>query len=147
MVKVDVASMAHGLESRSPLLDHVLLEWAVSIPEQIRMAHGVTKALFKSAMKSYLPAKLLYRRKMGFNCPIDRWFRHELKELAYDILLSQRARQRGLFSPDYTRRLLDEHCSHALDHQAKLWTLLMLELWLRMWIDVPAEAEILRPAA
>jgi asparagine synthase (glutamine-hydrolysing) len=147
MVKVDVASMAHGLESRSPLLDHVLLEWAVSIPEQIRMAHGVTKALFKSAMKSYLPAKLLYRRKMGFNCPIDRWFRHELKELAYDTLLSQQARQRGLFSPDYTRRLLDEHCSHALDHQAKLWTLLMLELWFRMWIDVPAEAEILRPAA
>ena len=83
MVKVDVACMAHGLEARSPLLDHLLLEWAVAIPDGIKIAHGVTKALFKSAMRPYLPAKLLYRRKMGFSCPVDYWFRSELKELAY----------------------------------------------------------------
>lgn len=63
MVKVDLASMAHGLESRSPLLDHVLMEWAAIIPEEIRMARGVTKALFKSAMEPYLPAELIYRPK------------------------------------------------------------------------------------
>jgi asparagine synthase (glutamine-hydrolysing) len=147
MVKVDVASMAHGLEARSPLLDHVLMEWAVGLPEQVKMARGVTKALFKSAMEPYLPAELLHRPKMGFSCPVDQWFRNEIKELAYDTLLSQSAAQRGLFRPDYVRILLDEHCSLTRDHHTRLWALLMLELWFRMWIDVPAETEILRPAA
>jgi asparagine synthase (glutamine-hydrolysing) len=147
MVKVDVASMAHGLEARSPLLDHVLMEWAVGLPEQVKMARGVTKALFKSAMEPYLPAELLYRPKMGFGCPVDHWFRNELKEMAHDTLLSQSARQRGLFRPDYVQRLLDEHCSFTRDHHTRLWALLMLELWFRMWIDAPAKAEILRPAA
>jgi len=147
MVKVDVASMAHGLESRSPLLDHVFMEWAAGISEHVKMARGVTKALFKSAMEPYLPAELLYRPKMGFGCPVDHWFRNELKELAHDTLLSQTARQRGLFRPDYIRRLLDEHCSFTRDHHTRLWALLMLELWFLMWIDAPAKAEILRPAA
>ena len=147
MVKVDVASMAHGLEARSPLLDHVLMEWAVGLPEEVKMARGVTKALFKSAMEPYLPAELLYRPKMGFSCPVDHWFRNEIKELAYDTLLSQSARQRGLFRPDYVQRLLDEHCGFTRDHHTRLWALLMLELWFRMWIDAPAEAEIFRPAA
>ena len=147
MVKVDVASMAHGLETRSPLLDHVLMEWAAGIPHDTKMARGVTKALFKSAMEPYLPAKLLYRPKMGFSCPVDHWFRGELKELAYDTLLSQSARERGLFRADYVRLLLDEHCRAARDHHTQLWALLMLELWFRMWIDAPAEAAILRPAA
>ena len=147
MVKVDVASMAHGLEARSPLLDHVLMEWAVGLPEEVKLARGVTKALFKSAMEPYLPAELLYRPKMGFSCPVDHWFRNEIKELAYDTLLSQSARQRGIFRPDYVQRLLDEHCGFTRDHHTRLWALLMLELWFRMWIDAPAEAEILRPAA
>jgi asparagine synthase (glutamine-hydrolysing) len=147
MVKVDVASMAHGLESRSPLLDHVLVEWAATIPNEVKMAGGETKALFKSAMEPYLPAALLYRPKMGFGCPVDHWFRNELKDLAYDTLLSRSARERGLFRPDYVRGLLDEHCRLARNHHTRLWALLMLELWFRMWIDAPTEAEILRPAA
>ena len=147
MVKVDVASMAHGLEARSPLLDHTLLEWAVTIPDRVKLAHGITKALFKSAMRPYLPRKLLYRRKMGFSCPIDHWFRNELKELAYDTLLSRQSRERGLFRPDYLRRLLDEHCSSTANHHPRLWALLMLELWFCMWLDAPAETGILRPAA
>ena len=147
MVKVDVASMAHGLESRSPLLDHVFMEWAVNLPDQIKMAGGVTKALFKSAMEPYLPAELLHRRKMGFSCPVDQWLRTELKELAHDTLLSRRANERGLFRPDYIRRLLAEHCSFTRDHHPRLWSLLMLELWFTMWIDGPAEAAVLRPAA
>jgi asparagine synthase (glutamine-hydrolysing) len=147
MVKVDVAGMAHGLETRSPFLDHVLMEWAVGLPEQVKMARGVTKALLKSAMRPYLPATLLYRRKMGFGCPVDQWFRKELKDLAYDTLLSKRARERGLFRPDYVRRLLDEHCRLTRDHHPRLWSLLMLELWFGMWIDAPAKAAILRPAA
>jgi asparagine synthase (glutamine-hydrolysing) len=139
MVKVDVASMAHGLESRSPLLDHVFMEWAAELPVQLKMAHGKTKALFKSAMEPYLPNELLYRPKMGFGCPVDHWLRSELKEFAYEILLSQSARERGLFRHAYVRRLLEEHCAFTRDHHTRLWALLMLELWFQMWIDSPTE--------
>jgi asparagine synthase (glutamine-hydrolysing) len=147
MVKVDVASMAHGLETRSPLLDHVLLEWAAGIPAEVKLAGGRTKALFKRAMEPYLPREVIYRKKMGFGVPIDKWLRAELKSLAYDTLLSPSARQRGLFRPDHVRGLLDEHCSGARDHHYRLWALLMLELWFSMWIDAPAEQALLRPAA
>ena len=146
MVKVDVASMAHGLEARSPLLDHVLMEWAAEIPAELRMAHGVTKALFKSAMEPYLPTELLYRPKMGFSPPVDEWLRSELKELAYDTLLSHNSTKRGLFRREYVERLLSEHSSLVRDHHPQLWVLLMLELWFQMWIDAPRETEISRPA-
>lgn len=147
MVKVDVASMAHGLEARSPLLDHIFLEWAATIPEEIKMANGVTKALFKKAMEPYLPQELLYRPKMGFGCPVDHWLRAELKEMAYDILLSPQASARGIFRPDYVRRLLDEHVSGVTTHHTRLWALLMMELWFRMWVDQPVTSALVRPAA
>jgi asparagine synthase (glutamine-hydrolysing) len=147
MVKVDVASMAHGLETRSPLLDHVLLEWAARIPAEVRMAGGQTKALFKAAMAPYLPGEILRRRKMGFGCPIDQWLRRELKSLAYDTLLAPAARDRGLVRPDYVTRLLDEHCAGRANHHTRLWALLMLELWFRAWIDGVAASDAYRPAA
>jgi asparagine synthase (glutamine-hydrolysing) len=147
MVKVDVASMAHGLETRSPLLDHVLLEWAARIPPAIKMAGGRTKALFKAAMAPYLPREILRRRKMGFGCPIDQWLRRELKEFAHDILLAPAARERGLMRPEYVKRLLDEHCAHRADHHTRLWALLMLELWFGTWIDGAAATSQYRPAA
>lgn len=147
MVKVDVASMAHGLESRSPLLDHVFMEWAMTIPESIKMRGGVTKALFKKAMEPYLPRELLYRPKMGFGAPVDHWFRAELKEMANDVLLSDTAIARDVFRKDYVQRLLSEHTSGEYNHQSRLWALLMLELWFRMWVDQPIDAALLRPAA
>ena len=148
MVKVDVASMAHGLETRSPLLDHVLLEWAARIPAAIKMKGGTTKALFKAAMAPYLPREILHRKKMGFGVPLERWFRHDLRELAYDTLLGQRARERGIMRPDYVRRLLDEHCTGGRNHHTRLWALLMLELWFRTWIDGATETAVpVRPAA
>jgi len=147
LVKVDVASMAHALETRSPLLDHVLLEWAARLPSEVKMAGGTTKALFKAALAPYLPPEILRRRKMGFGCPIDLWLRRELKELAYDTLLSLAARQRGLFRPDFVERLLDEHCAYRANHHTRLWALLMLELWFRTWIDGEPVSAAIRPAA
>jgi asparagine synthase (glutamine-hydrolysing) len=147
MVKVDVASMAHGLETRSPLLDHVLLEWAARLPPEVKMAGGRSKALFKAAMAPYLPHEILHRRKMGFGCPIDQWLRRELKELAYDTLLAPAARDRGMMRPEYVKRLLDEHCAYRANHHTRLWALLMLELWFRTWIDGAAASDSYRPAA
>ena len=147
MVKVDVASMAHGLETRSPLLDHVLLEWAARIPTEVKMPGGRTKALFKAAMAPYLPPAILRRKKMGFGCPIDQWLRRELKDLAYDTLLAPAARERALMRPEYVKRLLDEHCASRANHHTRLWALLMLELWFQTWIDGAAASKAYRPAA
>ena len=135
MVKVDIATMAHSLESRSPLLDHVFLEWAMTLPESVTIPDGTTKAIFKKAMEPYLPHDVLYRPKMGFGCPVDHWLRAELKEMAYDLLLSSQASSRGIVERNAVETLLDEHCSGANAHHTRLWPLLIMELWFRMWID------------
>jgi len=145
LVKVDIASMAHGLEARSPLLDHRLMEWAARIPPAQKMEGGVTKSILKSAMEPFLPSEILYRPKMGFGVPIDEWLKGELKEFAYDTLLSTKAYQRGLITPAYVKTMLDEHCGGIRLHHTRLWALLMLELWFQMWID-PAEAPLSPPA-
>lgn len=134
LVKVDVASMANSLEARSPLLDHKLMEWAARIPEEQRFAGTETKSLFKQAMEPYLPHDLLYRPKMGFGVPIDRWLRTDMRDFAYDVLLSSRAERRGLFEPKAVKDLLDAHVSGS-NWASRIWALLMLELWFRMWID------------
>ena len=145
LVKVDIASMAHGLEARSPLLDHELMEWAARIPSAQKMRGGITKSILKSALEPFLPKEILYRPKMGFGVPIDQWLKGELKEFAYDTLLSTQARQRGLITPAYVKTMLDEHCGGVRLHHTRLWALLMLELWFQMWID-PAEAPLSPPA-
>ena len=89
---------------------------------------------------------MLYRPKMGFGCPVGDWLRSELKEFAYETLLSQSARERGLFRPAYVRQLLEEHCAFTRDHHTRLWALLMLELWFQMWIEPPAEPRCLSSA-
>jgi asparagine synthase (glutamine-hydrolysing) len=134
LVKVDVASMAHSLEARSPLLDHKLMEWAATIPEEQRFEGTEPKSLFKQAMEPYLPRDLLYRPKMGFGVPIDLWLRGEMRDFAYDTLTGPTARQRGLFDPKYVHGLLDRHMAGE-NWAYWIWALLMLELWFRMWID------------
>ena len=140
LVKVDVASMAHSLECRSPFLDHVLMEWAAELPEEAKLQGDETKALLKQAMEPYLPHELLYRPKMGFGVPIDQWLRNEMKDYAYETLLSDRAMARGLFNRDAVKQLLDLHCS-GQGQAPRIWALLMLELWFRMWIDGPCPTE------
>lgn len=135
MVKVDIATMAHSLESRSPLLDHVFLEWALTLPENVTMAGGTTKAIFKKAMEPYLPNDVLYRPKMGFGCPVDHWLRGELREMAYDLLLSSRASSRGIIDRNAVQSMLDEHCSGRYPHHTRLWPLLIMEMWFRIWIE------------
>jgi asparagine synthase (glutamine-hydrolysing) len=91
-------------------------------------------------MRGVLPETVLRRRKMGFAVPIDRWFREELREMARELLLDERARRRGYFRPEVVRRYLDEHASGQAHHHPRLWSLLMLELWHRMFIDQPCPA-------
>jgi asparagine synthase (glutamine-hydrolysing) len=141
LVKMDIASMAHSLEVRSPFLDHHVVEFAASLPPSLKLCGLTQKYLLKKVMKDVLPAPILSRKKMGFGVPIDHWFRHELKEMAYDLLLGDRAHQRGYFRPDAVRRYLDEHVRGQGHHHYRLWTLLMLELWHRLFIDQPCPGE------
>lgn len=136
LVKIDVATMAHGLEGRSPFLDHVLLSWACTVPEDQRFAGNETKSLLKQAMEPYLPHDVLYRPKMGFGVPIDHWLRTQLKDAAYDLLTGETARARGLFEIGEVRALLDRHMGGE-NWASRIWALLMLEMWFRMWIDTP----------
>ena len=135
LVKMDIASMAHSLEVRSPLLDQEVVEFAASLPVEFKLRGRTLKYLLKRAMDGLLPPSVLARGKMGFGVPIDRWFRHELRELAYDTLLDARAAGRGLLRTDEVRRYLDDHVAGRAHHHHRLWALLMLELWHRMFID------------
>jgi asparagine synthase (glutamine-hydrolysing) len=135
LVKMDIASMANSLEVRSPLLDHEVVEFAASLPLHLKLRGFTQKYLLRRAMRGLLPEAVLRRPKMGFGVPIDHWFRHELREMAYDVLLDARARQRGYFRPGIVRRYLDEHVEGRAHHHPRLWSLLMLEQWHRVFID------------
>ncbi|MDI6794125.1 MAG: asparagine synthase (glutamine-hydrolyzing) [bacterium] len=135
LVKVDIASMANSLEARSPFLDHKLVEFAASLPPNLKLKGKTTKYILKKALKKYLPRDILYRDKMGFGVPIGRWFRNELKDYAAEVLLDDRAKSRGYFDPNAVRKILDEHTSGQIDHGYRIWSLLNLELWHRMFID------------
>jgi asparagine synthase (glutamine-hydrolysing) len=135
LVKVDIASMANSLEARSPFLDHKLMEFAAALPPHLKLNGIQSKYLLKKAFSSVLPRSVLYRKKMGFGVPIDRWLRNELKELTYQILLEKRSVERGIFKEQAVRMLIDEHMLKRADHSYRIWALLFLELWYRMFID------------
>jgi asparagine synthase (glutamine-hydrolysing) len=137
LVKVDVASMAHALEARSPFLDHELMEFAARLPVDLKIRGGVGKYLLKRALADILPEPVLRRRKMGFGVPLARWFRGELREFVSDTLLGGRALARGYFRPAAVRALVEEHLRGREDRSNHLWDLTMLELWHRTFIDPP----------
>jgi asparagine synthase (glutamine-hydrolysing) len=133
MTKVDIASMAHGLECRAPLLDYRVVEFAASLPVRLKYRGGKGKWLLRQAFGHLLPPEVFSRKKMGFGVPLDYWFRNELRELTRDTLLSDSARSRQFFRPESVQKLFDEHDRRFFDHSARLWALVMLETWLRQW--------------
>ena len=133
MTKVDIASMAHSLEVRNPFLDYRVVELAASFPRRLKYRWGRGKRLLYAAFKDLLPREIWKRPKMGFGVPLDHWFRHELKELVHDTLLSSDAHCRQFFRPEALSKLVSEHQQRIFDHSARLWALVMLELWLRTW--------------
>lgn len=129
LVKVDIATMAVSLEARSPFLDHHVIEFAASLPENLKLRGLTTKYLLKRMLKRLLPAENLGRRKMGFGVPLGHWFRGRLQPFLRETLLSEQALQRGLFKPEAVSRLVELHTRGERDYAHQLWTLLMLELW------------------
>ena len=135
LVKVDIASMANSLEARSPFLDHKVIEFAASLPESLKMRRFETKSLLKKVASRLVPPDVIYRRKMGFGVPVGKWFRGEMRSFVSEVLLSDKALDRGIIRPEALRRYVTEHTSGERDHQFQLWTLLMLELWFQRFID------------
>lgn len=131
LTKVDIATMAYGLEARSPFLDHRVAELAARMPIQLKLKGKQGKQILLDTFGDLIPKSIQSRRKMGFGVPLDSWFRNELKPLLYDTLLSEAAISRGLFRPEQIRRLLDEHSDRKWDHSYRLWALLVLELWMQ----------------
>ena len=136
--------MAHGLECRSPLLDHELAEYVGRIPFVQKMHRLDTKLALRRAVGPRLPRSVLERSKMGFGIPLDRWLREGLADQVRDTLLAPEA-ERGYVRRDVVERMLREHQSGAYNHQNHLFSLVMMELWHRQWID-PAVLEPHAPA-
>jgi asparagine synthase (glutamine-hydrolysing) len=139
LVKVDVASMAFGLECRAPFLDVELMEWAARLPAAAKMPGGALKGLLKKAVAPLLPAEIIDRPKLGFGAPIEPWLRGDLFDLAEDVLTDPRAENRNLFQSGYAAKLLREHRNGIRLNHTRIWAMLMLELWFQTWID-PAES-------
>jgi len=135
MTKVDVASMAHGLECRQPFLDHRVVELAAGMPVERKFRRGRGKRILLEAFADLLPEAIQRRPKMGFGVPLDRWFRGPLAPFAREVLSDRRTLQRGFFRPEAVTRLLEDHLSGQFDHSYRLWALLVLELWQRRWMD------------
>jgi asparagine synthase (glutamine-hydrolysing) len=111
------------------------MEFVAGIPSQLKLKGSKTKYILKAAFKDFLPDNVFKRRKMGFGVPISRWFRKELKDYIYEILLDPRTLNRGYFRREGIERLLNEHIALRYDHSAKIWALLFLEVWFRVFID------------
>jgi asparagine synthase (glutamine-hydrolysing) len=130
--------MAHSLELRSPLLDHRVVELGLSLPDRLKLAGREGKQALRRAFADDLPPLVAGRGKRGFGLPLATWFRGELRDLAGDLLLGERARARDWFRPEAVERLLAEHAEQRADHGHRLWTLVMLELWLREHVEAAA---------
>ncbi len=135
LTKVDRMSMASSLEARSPLLDHELIEYVTRIPSHMKLKGSETKYIFKKAIEGLVPREILYREKQGFGVPIGEWINLQLKDRMVSDLSDRQALERGYFDTKYIKLLLDEHSRGRRDHSYALWSLWMLELWHRRYID------------
>jgi len=135
LAKMDVSTMAHSVEARSPLLDTALIEYAARIPNELRLKGYATKYLLKRLAERYVPREVLYRRKRGFVMPASSWLRGELAPYLRAALLSSAFAEREWISPDHVRRLVEEHTSGIANWGEQLWTLFVLEIWARMNLD------------
>jgi asparagine synthase (glutamine-hydrolysing) len=135
LVKMDIASMANSLEVRSPFLDHVLLEYAATIPGGLKVARGIGKAILREAVEDLLPREILHGEKRGFSAPVATWLRKPLRRYAEAMLIEKPRGIPEFFRPEAVRDLWEAHQSGKENHAMRLWALLMFEVWFRVWLD------------
>lgn len=141
LVVEDKIGMAHSIEARTPFCDNEMVEFANAIPLHFKLHDNELKHIVKQSMKPHLPEILYDQPKKGFPTPFSLWLRKDLKKYVYSILLSERAAQRGIFNQRYVKKLLDKHCNSRRDglqdlvNAARIWSLLNVEIWCRIFID------------
>jgi asparagine synthase (glutamine-hydrolysing) len=135
LVLTDRMSMAHGLEARSPFLDHELVEFLAKVPANMKVQNNQPKYLMRKLAANYLPAPILQRQKQGFMLPIAYWFRTDLFPLVSQVLEHSYFVKAGWFKKEDMQRLLEEHRINRQDHHVRLWMLLTLELWHQLYIE------------
>lgn len=135
MEKSDKATMACGLEGRLPLLDHRLVEMAFHIPGDQKVRGRQLKRVLKRAVSSLVPREVLERPKHGFAVPLDPWFRGELKDFTFEVLLDERTRRRGIFNSALVEQMWKAHAEGREVWDAHLWLLLQFELWQRIYLE------------
>ena len=135
ITKIDIATMAYGLEARSPLLDHQLMEFAASIPAGLKVRGREKKWIFRNALRGWIPDEILDRPKQGFSVPIGDWFRNELRDQVRDVLLDPGTLRRGYFRREAVESMLERHSAGADAETKPLWALFMFELWQREFVD------------
>ena len=135
LMKVDKMSMAVSLEARDPLLDHKLLEFVATVPSSLKLKRGQSKYLLRRLLARRVPRSIVDRPKQGFEAPIGRWLRGPLAPMVDDLLMDGRLADRGVFDAREVQRIWREHRGGAADHRHRLWSLVMLELWFRRFVD------------
>ncbi|MGR8930583.1 MAG: XrtA/PEP-CTERM system amidotransferase [Gammaproteobacteria bacterium] len=131
LTKVDRASMAHALEVRVPILDHKLVEWMANLEPALKLNGREGKFIFKKALEAYLPNDILYRPKMGFAVPLSSWFRGPLKQRVQEALLGETLRQTDWFDDAFLKHMVNQHQAGLRDYSSPIWSLLMLDAFLR----------------
>ena len=134
LMKQDQMSMAASIESRVPFLDHKLVEFAARLPERMKLRGLTTKYILRQAMADKIPAEILTRKKMGFPVPVGAWLRGEFRPLLDEYVLGARAMERGIFEPDFVRKLVARH-EAGENHAERLWMLMNFEIWQRRFLD------------
>jgi asparagine synthase (glutamine-hydrolysing) len=132
---VDRMSMAHSLESRAPIIDYRVVEYAASIPADLKLKGHNLKYILKRVAARYLPKELIHRKKQGFGFPLGLWMRSDLKLFLKNLFSESRFAELGIFDPAYMGLILDEHLEGKADHNFRLWILINLELWYRMYFE------------
>jgi asparagine synthase (glutamine-hydrolysing) len=135
MMKVDRMSMANSLETRAPLLDYTVVEFAASIPPELQMKDGRGKYILRKMASRFLPPHVLAKKKQGFAIPREQWFRGELKAYAQEMLTSERFKKRGYFRPGTVESLLRGHAAGKRDYSMWIWCLINFELWHQAFLD------------
>lgn len=137
-MKADKMTMAYGIEERTPFLDYKLVDFAFTLPTQYKIRQGVGKYLLKKSLQPFLPKEIIYRKKHGYNAPMDRWFKGPLKSTLENLL---EERSHNLYDKEYAKYLLDkfqrsgENYSLNFFNAQKLWSILVFELWYRIFIE------------
>lgn len=135
LTKADRMSMAHGVETRLPFLDHPLVEFAASLPPSMKLMDRTSKYILKQTVSTLLPREVLERKKQGLMPPLSVWLRGELRDLCNQLLTDRRTLERGIFKAQSIRNMLSVHQRGEANLTSRLWNLMVFEIWARMYLD------------